>query len=132
MCINKKIIFSLFLLIVLIIALAIPNCSVAAMSSLDDIQSSMSGVGDRTDELDSSSGIGGAINTVVGLIQIAGTGISIVMITIQGIKYIMASPSEKGSVKHSAIPIVIGSILLFGAVNVVGIIFDIAENLPNE
>ena len=77
----------------------------------------------------STSGISNAINTVIGLIQIAGTGIAIIMVTIQGVKYISASPSEKGNVKHSALPITIGCFLLFAAVNFVKIIADLAMEL---
>lgn len=75
-------------------------------------------------------GIGNAINIVIGLIQVVGTGIAIVMVTIQGVKYIMASPSDKASVKHNAVPICIGCLLLFAAVNIVKIIADTATNLP--
>lgn len=75
-------------------------------------------------------GMKDAINTVIGLIQVVGTGVAIVMVTIQGVKYLMASPSDKATVKHSAVPILIGCILLFAAVNIVKIIADTANNLP--
>ena len=74
-------------------------------------------------------GIAKAINTVIGLIQIAGTGIAVIMVTIQGVKYLMASPSEKGNVKHSAVPISIGCLLLFAAVNIVKIIARMATKI---
>ena len=44
------------------------------------------------------------LNNVIGLIQIAGTGISVVMVTMLGIKYILASPSEKADVKKQIAP----------------------------
>lgn len=64
------------------------------------------------------------LNNVIGLIQIAGTGISVVMVTMLGIKYILASPSEKADVKKQIAPMLIGCVLVFGAVNLVAIVAD--------
>ena len=63
--------------------------------------------------------VGGILNTIIGLMQVAGSGISLVVITMLGIKYIIASPGEKADVKKSAMPIAIGCVLLFGAVNLI-------------
>lgn len=62
------------------------------------------------------------INNIIGIIQVAGSGISLIVITMLGIKYILASPSEKADVKKNIMPILIGCILLFAAVNIVGMI----------
>lgn len=64
------------------------------------------------------------LNNVIGLIQIAGTGISVVMVTMLGMKYILASPSEKADVKKQIAPMLIGCVLVFGAVNLVAIVAD--------
>lgn len=69
-------------------------------------------------------GIGGVINIIIGILQLTGTGISVIMITMLGIKYLLASVEEKAEIKKSAMPILIGSILLFGAVNLIAIIED--------
>lgn len=71
------------------------------------------------------------INNVIGLIQFTGTGISVIVVTMLGIKYILASPSEKADVKKQIAPILIGCVLLFGAVNLVAIIADFSEVLKN-
>lgn len=70
------------------------------------------------------NGIRTTLNNIIGLIQIAGTGISVVMVTMLGIKYILASPSEKADVKKQVAPMLIGCVLLFGAVNLVAIVAD--------
>jgi type IV secretory pathway VirB2 component (pilin) len=70
--------------------------------------------------------IGKVINNVIGLLQMAGSGIALIVITILGIKYILASPSEKADVKKAIMPVIIGCILLFGAVNLVSAIFNFA------
>lgn len=67
------------------------------------------------------------LNSVIGLIQVAGTGISMVMVTMLGIKYMLAAPSDKADVKKQIAPLVIGAIILFASVNLVGIVADITE-----
>ena len=73
--------------------------------------------------------IGKIINTVIGLLQVAGTGISIIVVTVLGIKYLLASPSEKADTKKAILPIVIGCVLLFGAVNLMAAISDMATQI---
>lgn len=67
------------------------------------------------------------INIVIGIIQVAGTGISLIVISLLGIKYLLASPSEKADVKKNIMPILIGCVLLFAGVQIAGII----ENFTN-
>lgn len=74
------------------------------------------------DKTKTDSGIISAINTVIGLLQYVGSGIALIVITILGIKYILASPSEKADVKKLIMPILIGCLLLFGGVNIAGLI----------
>lgn len=62
------------------------------------------------------------INIVIGIIQVAGTGISLIVISLLGIKYLLASPSEKADVKKNIMPILIGCVLLFAGVQIAGII----------
>ncbi len=51
------------------------------------------------------------------------------MVTMLGIKYMLASSNEKADIKKQAIPIVIGCTLLFAAVNVVAIIAELGMSL---
>lgn len=89
---------------------------------------SMSGV--KADQMASTeNSFGDIINTVIGLMQIAGTGIAIIVVSILGIKYLIASPSEKADTKKSIMPIVIGCVLLFGAVNIMAAVSDFAQNV---
>lgn len=67
------------------------------------------------------------INIVIGIIQVVGTGISLIMISLLGIKYLLASPSEKADVKKNIMPILIGCVLLFAGAQIAGII----ENFTN-
>lgn len=68
-----------------------------------------------------------SINTVIGVLQVVGTGIALVVVSIMGIKYMMASPSEKADTKKMIMPIIIGCVLLFGAVNLVAIVANFSD-----
>lgn len=76
---------------------------------------------------DGTGKLGNVINAVIGLIQVAGTGISMIMVTMLGIKYILAAPSDKADVKKQIAPLVVGAIILFAAVNLVSIVATIAD-----
>lgn len=67
------------------------------------------------------SPFGGFLKNVIGYIQIAGTGISIIVVTILGIKYLTASVEAKAEIKKDMMPVLIGMGLLFAGVNLVGI-----------
>ena len=69
------------------------------------------------------------INNVIGLIQIVGSGVALIVIAIMGIKYMLAAPSEKADVKKMVMPVIIGCVLLFGAVNLAGVIENFATDV---
>ncbi len=101
--------------------ICITNVGYAAESivtKLDDMKQ----VTDTDMGTGSDQGIMGAINSVIGLMQYVGSGIALIVITILGIKYILASPSEKADVKKSIMPVIIGCVLLFGGVNIAALI----------
>lgn len=81
---------------------------------------------------DSNSNTKNVINSIIGILQFVGSGISIIVITIMGLKYLLAAPSEKAEVKKMAIPIVIGCVLLFGAINLVGAIEEFTSVLKTS
>lgn len=72
-------------------------------------------------------------NVALGLIQVIGTFISIGILMILGIKYMIGSTEEKASYKRAMLPYLVGSILLFGAVNLTTVIVNIITiNQPVE
>lgn len=97
----------------------------------DDVLSKLNGMSavSEPETVDTGKGIGGAINSIIGLLQVTGSGIALIVITILGIKYILASPSEKADVKKSIMPIIIGCVLLFGGVQLAGAIAHFASEL---
>lgn len=126
----KKIIISLLLIFLL--------ASVFMCTYVDAAVSIPSGIKNGMKQANSGTGMGDTqtakvINNVIGLIQVAGSGIALVVITIMGIKYILAAPSEKADVKKMVMPVIIGCVLLFGAVNIAGMIEKFANTeLPNS
>lgn len=115
----KKIISLLITFIIII------GCfTVVYGGEMTQLISTMSGVSTMASP---TSKVGNVINNVIGLIQMVGSGIALVVITILGIKYLLASPGEKADVKKAIMPILIGCILLFGAVNLVALISDFAS-----
>lgn len=114
------------ILLILLLVSALCTNYVSADDGIGDIKNAMTNIGDASDLTDSQTAK--VINNVIGIMQIVGSGISLIVISMLGIKYILASPSEKADVKKNIMPILIGCVLLFAAVNIVGII----ENFSND
>ncbi len=62
---------------------------------------------------------------IAGIIQIVGTIVSAGTIIIIGIRYVLSSVDEKAEYKERMYPYFIGAVLLFGASNIVKIIYQI-------
>lgn len=109
------------ILLIMIFIIATFNVSVNAAFDINSVITDMNGASN----LGGPSKISNTINKIIGLMQVAGTGIALVVITLLGIKYMLASPSEKADTKKMIMPILIGCILLFAAVNIVSTILDL-------
>lgn len=123
---RKKICLFLIFLMIVSTVVALSNISYAGI--VDDL--GMQEV-NNIDASAGESGLLGAVNGVIGLMQLVGTGVALIIITILGIKYILASPSEKADVKKSIMPILIGCLLLFGGVNIAAAIASFASSITN-
>lgn len=121
----KKIV--IFLLICTCFACIVPT-KVSATDYIDTIIDDMKDV-NKVEDGSTSGKIGSVINAVIRLIQIVGTAVSVIIVTILGIKYMLASSSEKADIKKMATPIVVGCVLLFAASNLVAIIAGIGDGL---
>ena len=63
--------------------------------------------------------------SVAGVIQVVGTIVSVGAMMIIGIRYMVASADEKAEYRERMIPYFIGAVLLFGASNIVNIVYKI-------
>lgn len=124
----KKIV-SISLILLLIISIFCTNQVLAEEGSdgIEGIKDVMKNVGQAPSGY-AETGTAKVINTIIGILQVAGTGISLIVISMLGIKYILASPSEKADVKKNIMPILIGCVLLFAAVQIIAVV----ENFTNE
>lgn len=121
----KKVVSILILLLVMSMCFS----TVYAGSGINNIISSMNGASNIASVAASASNIMNTINNVIGLMQVAGTGIALVVVTLLGIKYMLASPSEKAETKKMIMPILIGCLLLFGGVNIMAAIAELSTVL---
>ena len=124
----KKMILILFLIFTVLVVFNINGVYADDITDPTTVINSMSGA-QASNMASADNNIGKIINTVIGLLQVAGTGISIIVVTVLGIKYLLASPSEKADTKKAILPIVIGCVLLFGAVNLMAAISDMATQI---
>ncbi len=84
--------------------------------------------GDSTD-----TKITGAIDSIIGLVQVAGTGIALIAVSLLGIKYMLASVEEKAEIKKYIVGIVIGAVLVFGGIEIAQLLADFStEVLPTS
>lgn len=70
-------------------------------------------------------------NTILGIIQVAGTFISVISTMIIGVKYMLGSIQEKAQYKETMVPYVIGIVLLFVGVNILKPIYKLVTGMLN-
>ena len=115
------------LTIILLCSMTFDFYSVYADNGVNSIITAMEGTSNAATA--TGTGVGNVINNVIGIMQVVGSGLSIIVITLLGIKYILASPGEKADVKKSIMPILIGCVLLFGAVNLIAAVEEFSKVL---
>ena len=64
---------------------------------------------------------------IAGVLQIVGNIVSVGAMMIIGIRYVISSAEEKAELKERLFPFFIGAVLLFGASNIVNIIFALFD-----
>lgn len=95
-------------------------------SEIDDIINDMSDLND-TPGVGSENKLVKGVNVIYTIIRVAGTGIALLMVTILGIKYMITSVEEKAEIKKQAVPILVGSALIFATSNILSIVANIVE-----
>lgn len=62
------------------------------------------------------------LNTILGIAQVIGVAVAIIMLIVLAIKYISAAPGDKAEIKKHAVVYIVGAVVLFGASGILGII----------
>lgn len=68
-------------------------------------------------------------NSIIGVLQIVGSIISVIVLVILGIKYMVGSAEERAEYKKSMMPYLIGAVMVFAITNLLGIVSAIAKEL---
>ena len=113
----KKVIKILTILI--IFSLILINVSFAATEPEPTDINSFLGIGGLDDVIQDEKD---ALDSVLSIIQVVGISVATIMLIVLGIKYIVASASERAEIKKHAVVYVTGAILMFGASAIVTII----------
>ncbi len=118
---KMKRIVAIFLVIILCLSIIIPTMSYAD-TGLGDLDEYGGGSGGSSQKLEEKA------ETILGIIQIIGVVISVVMLIVIGIKYMMGSIEEKAEYKETLKPYLIGAFLVFSGTTVPQLIYQLTKN----
>lgn len=79
-----------------------------------------------------TTGIENLFNNIIGIVQVIGTGIAVIMLIVLAIKYLTAAPDGKAEIKKTSIIYVVAAVILFAAVNILKVIADWSETISNS
>lgn len=68
---------------------------------------------------------------IMGVINVAGVVIAVIIVMILGIKYMMGSAEEKADYKKTMIPYLVGAILIFAGPTIANVIYQFATGLKS-
>ena len=111
---KRKVIKICMALIFAFVFVSIFNISFAAPGILSDGAITITNTGTER--------IVGFGNIILRVVQVIGTAAALIMITICATQFMLAAPEGKAEYKKRLVPIVIGSIILFAASNILGLI----------
>ena len=116
---NIKRLFLLLNIILLVFILCTSSCYALDISN---VITGMKDAQNMDGTMKQDSGVGKVLNDAIGILQFVGTGVAVIMVTVLGAKYMLSSPDQKAEIKNRAMPVVIGAVILFAAVNLVAIV----------
>ena len=117
-----KNVLKIFFIIILSLMIMLPNICYADDLGLGEFDA-YRGTADESAELTDKA------ENVLGVIQVIGTVMAVVMLMVIGIKYMLGSVEERAEYKDTLKPYLIGAFLLFSGTTIPQIIYKIAQNL---
>lgn len=121
---NNRILIKLICMALLIFCLLIATLSTVDARFVDDNEFS------NPAEVNTiSSAIDNTAVTVITIARVVGVAIATVMLITIAIKYMVSSAGDRADIKKHAVAYVVGAMVLFGAVGILGIIQSVAENI---
>ena len=70
--------------------------------------------------------------TILGVVQVIGVAVAVIMLIVLAIKYISAAPNDKAEIKKHAVVYVVGAVVLFAASGIIGIIRGFADQINSS
>ncbi len=126
---------SLVMLIILTIGFAFNVHTVNAEGGFADMMGTVVGEVDESSETadsEANTKISSMLVTIITIVRIAGICIAIAMLLVLAMKYMTAAAGEKADIKKSAVQYVVGAVVLFAAVGILGIIGEFASNISGK
>lgn len=122
---NKKTMKILAFVVTLFMVIAMMSSVVNAASGVNLTPSQI------TANIDSNSQtqITSVGRKIVGIIQVIGIVIAVVVIMVVGIKYMMGSVEEKAEYKKTMMPYIIGAVLIFAGSTLANVVYQFATGI---
>lgn len=107
-------------LMVAMVAMCLSNVALADTTTMQVID----GKGSTT-----SKSFQEILKVILGITQVIGVAIAIIMLVVLAIKYISAAPGDMAEVKKHAVAYIVGAVVLFAASGIIGLISQFATNI---
>lgn len=123
---SKRSIMKIFsvALIVAMVAMCLSNVVFAEMPDPSSFNGNTSG--------DTATTFNSILNTILGIVQVIGVAVAVIMLIVLAIKYISAAPGDKAEIKKHAVVYIVGAVVLFGASGLLGIIKNFTAETVNK
>ena len=115
---NKTVIRIITALVIIMMIVSISANSIAAELEPGNL------TGDTSKVQDGVNSINDVGNSIVGVLQVVGIVLSVIVLIILGIKYMMGSAEEKAEYKKTMMPYIVGAALIFAASAFAQVIYD--------
>ncbi len=76
-----------------------------------------------------ASSVASISQTIIGIVQVIGIAVAIIMLVVLAIKYISSAPNDKAEIKKHAVVYVVGAVILFAASGILEIIKGFAGKI---
>lgn len=69
---------------------------------------------------------------IMGVINVVGVVVAVVVLMVIGIKYMMGSAEEKAEYKKTMIPYIVGAVLIFAGTSLVRVIYSLSTSVSTK
>lgn len=125
-----KKIFIVILIVMTLLAILKCNNTFATYNMMDTIKDQ---AGHTVVENTTEAKAVGSVTTIAGSIititRVICAAIAIIMLSVLGMKYMMAAPSDKADIKKHAVVYIIGAFVMFACTGILGIIQNFADGI---